>query len=57
MRRPLAAAVALLALTAAAPTAALAHQGNPNMKSVVRALQPHVPASRCRCSAATTASS
>ena len=42
MRRPLAAAVALLALTAAAPTAALAHQGNPNMKSVVRALQPHV---------------
>jgi hypothetical protein len=43
MRRPLAAAVALLALTAAAPTAALAHQGNPNMKSVVRALQPHVP--------------
>jgi hypothetical protein len=43
MRRPLAAAVALLALTAAAPTAALAHQGNPNMKSVVRALAPHVP--------------
>jgi hypothetical protein len=42
MRRPLATAVALLALTAAAPTAALAHQGNPNMKSVVRALQPHV---------------
>jgi hypothetical protein len=42
MRRPLAAAVALLALTAAAPTAALAHQGNPNMKSVVRALAPHV---------------
>jgi hypothetical protein len=43
MRRPLAAAVALLALTAAAPTTALAHQGNPNMKSVVRALQPQVP--------------
>jgi hypothetical protein len=43
MRRPLAVAVALLALTAAAPTAALAHQGNPNMKSVVRALQPRVP--------------
>jgi hypothetical protein len=42
MRRPLAVAVALLALTAAAPTAALAHQGNPNMKSVVRALEPHV---------------
>jgi|SRR5215218_4414271 len=42
MRRPLAAAVALLALTAAVPTAALAHQGNPNMKSVVRALAPHV---------------
>jgi hypothetical protein len=41
MRRPLAAAVALLVLTVAAPTAALAHQGNPNMKSVVRALQPH----------------
>ena len=42
MRRPLAVAVALFALTAAAPTTALAHQGNPNMKSVVRALQPHV---------------
>jgi hypothetical protein len=45
MRRPLALAslaVALFALTAAAPTAALAHQGNPNMKSVVRALQPQV---------------
>lgn len=42
MRRPLAVAVALLALTAAAPAAALAHQGNPNMKSVVRALAPHV---------------
>jgi hypothetical protein len=42
MRRPLAVAVALLALTAAAPTAALAHQGNPNMKSVVRALAPQV---------------
>jgi hypothetical protein len=42
MRRPLVAAVALLALTAAAPTAALAHQGNPNMRSVVRALQPQV---------------
>jgi hypothetical protein len=42
MRRPLAVVVAVLALTAAAPTAALAHQGNPNMKSVVRALAPHV---------------
>ncbi len=43
MRRPLAlASLAVLALTAAAPTAALAHQGNPNMKSVVRALAPHV---------------
>jgi hypothetical protein len=42
MRRPFAVAVALLALAAAAPTAALAHQGNPNMKSVVRALQPRV---------------
>jgi hypothetical protein len=42
MRRPLAAAVALFALIGAAPTAALAHQGNPNMKSVVRALAPHV---------------
>jgi hypothetical protein len=42
MRRPLAVAVALLALTAAAPNAALAHQGNPNMKSVVRALEPRV---------------
>jgi hypothetical protein len=42
MRRPVAVVVALLALTAAAPTAALAHQGNPNMKSVVRALQPRV---------------
>lgn len=42
MRRPLV-AVALLALTVAAPTTALAHQGNPNMKSVVRALRPDVP--------------
>jgi hypothetical protein len=43
MRRPLAAVAVLLGLAAAAPTAALAHQGNPNMKSVVRALQPKVP--------------
>jgi hypothetical protein len=43
MRRPFAVAAALLVLTAAVPAAALAHQGNPNMKSVVRALQPHVP--------------
>jgi hypothetical protein len=45
MRRPLAAvvAVAALATAAAAPTAVLAHQGNPNMKSVVDDLQPHVP--------------
>lgn len=44
MRRPLAAiaAVALAATAAIAPTTALAHQGNPNMKSVVRDLQPHV---------------
>src|SRR5262249_34559104 len=45
MRRPLAVALASLAVlapTAAAPTTALAHQGNPNMKSVVRALTPHV---------------
>jgi hypothetical protein len=38
-----AAAAALVALAAALPTtAALAHQGNPNMRSVVRAFQPHV---------------
>jgi MYXO-CTERM domain-containing protein len=45
MRRPLAAAVAVAALATAAlaPTAALAHQGNPNMKSVVDDLQPRVP--------------
>jgi hypothetical protein len=44
MRRPLAAVVAALCgLAAAAPIpAALAHQGNPNMRSVVDALQPHV---------------
>jgi MYXO-CTERM domain-containing protein len=46
MRRPLALAAAALALSglgaAGAPTIALAHQGNPNMKSVVRDLQPHV---------------
>jgi hypothetical protein len=42
MRCPLAAVVALFALNVAAPTVALAHQGNPNMKSVVRALAPHV---------------
>lgn len=38
--RPLAVAAALVGLAAIAPTAALAHQGNPNMKSVVDALQP-----------------
>jgi hypothetical protein len=45
MRRSLAtlAAVALAATAAIAPTTALAHQGNPNMKSVVDDLQPHVP--------------
>jgi len=45
MRRPLVVAslAALLGLPAAAPTTALAHQGNPNMRSVVRALQPLVP--------------
>ncbi|HMJ35560.1 MAG TPA: hypothetical protein VK501_16750 [Baekduia sp.] len=44
MRRPLAVAATLTGLLAiAASTAALAHQGNPNMKSVVRALQPKVP--------------
>ena len=40
MRRPLAVAAVLAGLMATAPTAALAHQGNPNMKSVVDALQP-----------------
>jgi hypothetical protein len=44
MRRPLAFAAALGGLLAiAAPTAALAHQGNPNMQSVVRSLEPDVP--------------
>jgi hypothetical protein len=43
MRRPLALAAALAGLLAiAVPTTALAHQGNPNMRSVVRALQPEV---------------
>ena len=42
MRRPLAiAAAALVAATGLAPTAALAHQGNPNMKSVIDAVRPH----------------
>ena len=36
-------AVALAATAAIAPTTALAHQGNPNMKSVVDDLQPHMP--------------
>ena len=41
MRRPLAyAAVLVTGLLATAPTAALAHQGNPNMKSVVTVLRP-----------------
>jgi hypothetical protein len=44
MRRPLVAvALALTGLAATVPATALAHQGNPNMKSVVRALQPRVP--------------
>jgi hypothetical protein len=43
MRRPLALAAALSGLLAIAAPTALAHQGNPNMKSVVRALQPEVP--------------
>ena len=43
MRRPLAVAAVLAGLLATAPTAALAHQGNPNMKSVVDALRPRVP--------------
>lgn len=43
MRRPLAVAVVALssAVAALAPTAALAHQGNPNMKSVIDAVRPH----------------
>jgi hypothetical protein len=40
VRRPLAVVAVLAGLVATAPTAALAHQGNPNMKSVVDALQP-----------------
>ena len=43
MRRPLVVVAVLAGLVATAPTAALAHQGNPNMKSVVNDLQPHVP--------------
>jgi hypothetical protein len=43
LRRPLAAVAALTALAAAAPTAVLAHQGNPSMRSVVRSVQPRVP--------------
>jgi len=42
VRRPLAiAAAALFAAAGLAPTAALAHQGNPNMKSVIDAVRPH----------------
>jgi hypothetical protein len=45
MRRSLALALTAASLVAAAlvPAAALAHQGNPNMKSVVNELTPHVP--------------
>jgi hypothetical protein len=44
MRRPLAIAVAACGLlTVAIPSAALAHQGNPNMESIVRVLKPDVP--------------
>jgi hypothetical protein len=43
MRRPLVVVAVLAGLVATAPTAALAHQGNPNMKSIVDALQPRVP--------------
>jgi hypothetical protein len=44
MRRSLALALTAASLVAAAlvPAAALAHQGNPNMKSVVNQLTPHV---------------
>jgi hypothetical protein len=43
MRRSLALTAALSGLLAIAPTTALAHQGNPNMASIVRAVDPHVP--------------
>jgi hypothetical protein len=45
MRRSLAIALTAASLVVAAlvPAAALAHQGNPNMKSVVNELTPHVP--------------
>jgi hypothetical protein len=42
VRRFLAVAAALAAPALLPPTAALAHQGNPNMRSVVRAFQPQV---------------
>lgn len=43
MRRPLAATVVLCASALAAPAAALGHQGNPNMESVVRTITPKTP--------------
>jgi hypothetical protein len=43
MRRPLALAAALSGLVAIAAPPALAHQGNPNMESLVRAVEPAVP--------------
>lgn len=43
MRRPLAAIAVLCASALAAPAVALAHQGNPNMESVVRTVTPSTP--------------